>query len=150
MWNQVITKIRKTLLIPSKSGDTMAKQNAIYKCSICGNVVSVIEAHEGILVCCGKEMELLEEKTSEEEGKEKHIPVMEKIEEGIRVRVGSTAHPMEKEHYIGLIQLIKDDNIVIGKRLKPGDEPAADFCCLVSTEGLKARALCNVHGLWKG
>jgi len=126
----------------------MAKQNGIYKCQICGNVVSVIEAKEPNVVCCGQEMTLLEEKTSEQEGKEKHVPIIEKTESGIKVKVGSVAHPMEAEHHIELIQLIKDDNIVIGKRLKPGDKPEAEFCCLVETERLKARALCNVHGLW--
>ncbi|MBW2992256.1 desulfoferrodoxin [Candidatus Woesearchaeota archaeon] len=126
----------------------MAEPNKIYKCSVCGNVVSVLEAHEGELVCCGKPMEMLEEKT-EDEGKEKHVPVMEKTEGGILVKVGSVPHPMEAEHYITLIQLIKDNDVVIGKRLKPGDKPEAEFCCLTSTEGLKARILCNIHGLWK-
>ena len=126
----------------------MAEQNGIYKCEICGNVVSVIEAHDGALVCCGKEMKLLEEKTSEQEGKEKHVPVIEKFESGVRVNVGSILHPMEESHYIEIIQLVKDNDIVIGKRLKPGEEPVAEFC-LANTEGLKARALCNIHGLWK-
>ena len=125
----------------------MAKLNAIYKCQICGNVVSVIEAHEGELVCCGQPMNLLEEKTIEQEGKEKHVPVIEVEGNKVTVKVGSVPHPMEKEHYIELIQLIKDGNIVIGKRLKPGDEPKAEFC-LENTENLKAKELCNVHGLW--
>jgi len=126
----------------------MVKQNGIYKCEICGNVASVIEAYEPELVCCGQPMKLLEEKT-EDEGQEKHVPVIEKTESGVKVKVGSVEHPMEENHYIELIQLIKDGNVVIGKRLKPGDKPEADFCCLVETEGLKARELCNVHGLWK-
>ena len=125
----------------------MAEQNGIYKCEICGNVVSVIEAHPPEIVCCGQPMKLLEEKT-ENEGKEKHVPVVETFEGGIRVKVGSVPHPMENEHYIELIQLIKDSEVVIGKRLKPGDEPAAEFC-LTETKGLTARILCNVHGLWK-
>lgn len=128
----------------------MAEQNAIYKCSVCGNVVSVLEAHAGILSCCNKEMILQEEKTGELEGKEKHIPVIEKTDAGVLVKVGSIPHPMETEHWISLIQLIAEDGtIVIGKRLKPGDEPKAEFCCLASIEGLKARVYCNVHGLWK-
>ena len=40
----------------------MAEKNGIYKCEICGNIVSVIEAKDGELVCCGKPMVLLEEK----------------------------------------------------------------------------------------
>jgi len=126
----------------------MAKQNAIYRCDTCGNVASVIEAHDGALACHGKNMALLEEKTSAQEGKEKHVPVIESFDGGIRVKVGSISHPMEASHYIELIQLVKGDDTIIGKRLKPGEKPVAEFC-IVNTEGLKARALCNVHGLWK-
>ena len=125
----------------------MAKQNAIYKCDICGNVVSVLEAHAGELVCCGQPMNLLEEKTAEQEGKEKHVPVVESFEGGIRVKVGSIPHPMEEKHYIELIQLIKGDDVIVGKRLKPGDEPVAEFC-IANAGGLKARILCNIHGVW--
>ena len=125
----------------------MAKQNAIYKCDICGNVVSVLEAHAGELVCCGQPMNLLEEKTAEQEGKEKHVPIVESFEKGIRVRVGSVPHPMEEKHYIELIQLIKGDEVVAGKRLNFDDEPVAEFCNL-NIKGLKARILCNIHGVW--
>lgn len=126
----------------------MAKQDGIYKCSVCGNVVSVIEAHEGDLVCCGKEMILQEPKGKEEEGKEKHVPIIEQTEKGITVKVGSVPHPMQEEHYISLIQLIDDKGVVMGKRLTPQDKPEAEFCCLTKKEGLKARIFCNVHGLW--
>ena len=125
----------------------MAKQNAIYKCEICGNIVSVLEAHAGELVCCGQPMNLLEEKTAEQEGKEKHVPVVESVEGGIRVRVGSIPHPMEEKHYIELIQLIKGNDVVAGKRLNPDDEPVAEFCN-INAEGLKARIFCNIHGVW--
>lgn len=126
----------------------MTKSNEIYKCGICGNVVSVLEASGGELVCCGKPMALQEEKTAEQEGQEKHVPVIEKTDKGVRVKVGSIPHPMEEKHYIELIQLLKDGEIIIEKRLKPGDEPVAEFC-LTDAEGLKARELCNIHGLWK-
>ncbi len=127
----------------------MAKENGLYKCSICGNVVSVIEAHAGTLVCCGKEMLLMEEKSAAMEGKEKHVPVIEPFEGGVKVKVGSIPHPMEEKHYIELIQLIKDDEIVIGKRLKPGEKPEAVFCGITYSKDLKARELCNIHGLWR-
>jgi superoxide reductase len=54
---------------------------------------------------------------------------------------------MEENHYIELIQVIKEGNIIIGKRLKPGDKPEAEFC-IPKTDGLKARILCNIHSLW--
>ena len=127
----------------------MAELNKLYKCKICGNLVSVIEAGKGELVCCGQPMDALEEKTIEQEGNEKHVPVLEAIKEGIRVKVGSVPHPMEDDHYIEVIQLVKNGRVILEKRLNPGDEPVADFCCLASAEGLKAKILCNRHGLWK-
>ena len=128
----------------------MVELNGIYKCEVCGNTVSVLEASDGDIpvVCCGQEMAKLEAKGAEEEGKEKHVPVIEKTDAGVRVKVGSNPHPMEEKHFIELIQLMNGDDVVIGKRLKPGEEPVAEFC-LADTEGLKARILCNIHGLWR-
>lgn len=125
----------------------MVKVDGIYKCELCGNVVSVIDAKDPSIVCCGQEMTLMEEKT-DDEGMEKHVPVIEKIDKGVKVKIGSVPHPMEEDHYISLVQLIKDGEVIIGKRLKPGDKPEADFCCVTETEGLKARIYCNLHGLW--
>ena len=126
----------------------MAKQDGIYKCEICGNIVSVIEAHEGQLVCCGQEMKLLEEKTTKQEGKEKHVPVIEIDGKKIKIKVGSVQHPMEKNHYIALIEALRGGKVVAAARLNPGEKPEAEFC-LESTEGVTARELCNIHGLWK-
>jgi superoxide reductase len=125
----------------------MTEVGQMYKCEICGNLVSVIENGVGELVCCGQPMNLLEEHTEGQEGKEKHVPVIETTEGGINVKVGSVPHPMEENHYIELIQVIKEGNIIIGKRLKPGDKPEAEFC-IPKTDGLKARILCNIHSLW--
>jgi len=125
----------------------MTKLNELYKCEICGNVVSIIEAADGELVCCGKPMKLLEEQTAEQEGKEKHVPVIEIDGNKVKVKVGSVEHPMEEKHHIELIQLVKGGNVLIGKRLKPGEKPEAEFC-VEDTEGLTARELCNLHGLW--
>ena len=125
----------------------MTKENELYKCEICGNVVSVLEQAPGELVCCGKPMNLIEEKT-QDEGKEKHVPVIETIEGGIKVKIGSVAHPMTKEHHIKLIQIIKNEKVLFGKRLNPEDVPEVEFLG-VSPDGITARAFCNVHGLWK-
>ena len=125
----------------------MTESNQIYKCEICGNVVSIIETGTGTLVCCGQDMNLLEEKTVEQEGKEKHVPIIEATDTGVRVKVGSVPHPMEEGHYIELIQLVKGGNVIAEKRLKPGAEPAGEFS-VPDTDGLIARELCNLHGLW--
>ncbi len=125
----------------------MAKKDGIYKCEVCGNVVEVIEAHEGTLVCCGKDMILQEAKT-EDEGTEKHKPVVEIDGNKINVKVGSTPHPMDDKHFIELIEIMGGDEVIASKRLYPGDKPEVLFE-LENPEGVKARAYCNVHGLWQ-
>ena len=123
----------------------MTEQKQVYKCNICGNIVEVLHAAGGELVCCGQAMELLEEKT-EDTGMEKHVPVVEKTETGVKVKVGSVPHPMEEKHYIEWIEVIADD-AVYRKFLKPEDAPEAEF--EVSAENITAREYCNLHGLWK-
>ncbi len=90
-------------------------------------------------------MELLKEKT-EDEGNEKHVPVVEKTGKGIKVKVSSVPHPMEEMHYIEWIELIADDR-VYRKFLKPTDKPEAEF--EIKAENIEAREYCNIHGLWK-
>lgn len=123
----------------------MTKLHEIYKCNICGNIVEVLHAGMGELVCCGQPMELVKEKI-EDEGLEKHVPVIEETDSGIIVEVGSVAHPMEENHYIKWIEVIADGE-VYRKFLKPGDEPKAEF--EIEAENIITRAYCNIHGLWK-
>ena len=123
----------------------MAELKQIYRCNICGNIVEVLHAGVGQLVCCGQPMELLKEKT-EDIGLEKHVPVIEKTESGVKVKVGSTPHPMEEKHYIEWIEIIADGR-VYRKFLKPGMKPEAEFD--VKAEKIEAREYCNIHGLWK-
>ncbi len=124
----------------------MTELKQVYKCSICGNIVEVLHTGAGELVCCGQPMDLEEAKT-EDEGQEKHVPVIEKTEKGIKVKIGSVAHPMEDAHFIEWIELVCGDNIR-RKVLKSGDAPEAEFCVCNPTEYF-VRAYCNVHGLWK-
>lgn len=123
----------------------MVEKSEIYKCGKCGNIVEVIHEDAGDLACCGQPMELLEEKTKDE-GMEKHVPVIEKTENGFRVKVGSVPHPMEENHFIEWIQVIAGGKSY-RKFLKPGDKPEAEFC--IKAEKVEAREYCNVHGLWK-
>jgi len=118
----------------------------VYKCNVCGNVVEVLNGGAGELVCCGQPMALLEPKAADT-GKEKHVPVIERTDEGIKVKVGSVPHPMEEKHYIQWIELIADEG-VYRRFLKPGEAPEAVF--KVQAKGVFAREFCNVHGLWKG
>lgn len=123
----------------------MTKLEQIYKCNVCGNIVEVLHAGAGELVCCGQPMELMEEK-KEDVGQEKHLPVIEKMENKVKVKVGSIPHPMEERHYIEWIELIAHGK-AYRQFLKPGEIPEATF--EVEAEKITARDYCNIHGLWK-
>ena len=123
----------------------MTEQKQIYRCNVCGNIVDVLHAGKGRLVCCGQPMELLKEK-SEDVGLEKHVPVIEKTETGVKVKVGSIPHPMEEKHYIEWVEVIADGK-VYREFLKPGDKPEAEF--ETKAEKIEAREYCTIHGLWK-
>lgn len=118
----------------------------IYKCEICGNIVEMLHEGAGELVCCGEPMKLYEENTTDA-AVEKHVPVSEPAEHGIKVMVGSVAHPMTEEHYIEWIEVVAGDK-AYREFLKPGDAPEATFC--LEAEGVTLREYCNLHGLWKG
>jgi len=122
----------------------MTKIKEVYRCNICGNIVEVLNAGVGELVCCDEKMELLTGKSTDI-GLEKHVPVIEKSENGYVVKVGSITHPMENAHYIQWIELIADGT-TLRKELKPTDEPKAEFC--TSAKDVSARIYCNIHGLW--
>ena len=96
-------------------------------------------------MCCGQPMKLLKEQT-EEQGKEKHMPVVERIEKGVRVKVGSIPHPMEEKHYIEWIEVVSSDRIM-SRFLKPGDTPEAKF--EIDEAIVEVREYCTIHGLWK-
>ena len=113
----------------------MTQQRQVYLCEKCGNVVEVLRAGAGTLVCCGQPMELMKEKT-EDVGEEKHVPVIEKTETGVRVKVGSVPHPMEEKHYIEWIEVIVDGKFC-RKFLKPGDKPEVEF--EITSEKIEAR-----------
>jgi superoxide reductase len=123
----------------------MTKQSEIYKCAVCGNIIEVVHMGAGDLVCCGQSMKLLSENTTEA-SHEKHVPVIEKMPNGVKVKVGSAAHPMEEKHYIEWIEMIADGK-VCRQFLKPGQAPEAVF--LSQDAAATARAYCNLHALWK-
>lgn len=122
----------------------MAQALEIYKCEMCGNIVEVFHPGGGQLVCCGEPMALQKENTVDA-AKEKHVPVIERGEGTITVKVGSVPHPMESAHYIEWIELIADGKIYRAQ-LQPGQAPEATF--QVTAADVKAREYCNLHGHW--
>jgi len=125
----------------------MTRRTEIYKCDICGNIVEVLHAGPGELVCCGKPMRLCVANTVDA-SREKHVPVVEKTAGGVKVSVGSIPHPMEEKHYIEWIA-VHTDGKVLRQFLKPGEAPAAQFEALQSAGQSAAFEYCNLHGLWK-
>jgi len=118
----------------------MTERLQIYKCEICGNIVEVLHEGVGELVCCGQPMKLFVENTVDA-AREKHVPVVEKTDGGVKVKVGSV------QHYIEWIEVIADGK-AYQQFLKPGDAPEATFD--IAAEEVTAREYCNIHGLWKG
>ena len=124
----------------------MVKRSQVYKCEVCGNIVEALHGGEGELVCCGQPMALLTENTVDA-AREKHVPVVEKIAGGFRVKVGAVAHPMEEKHYIEWIE-IQAGETLCRQYLQPGDQPEAVF--QLDADRVTAREYCNLHKLWQG
>lgn len=122
----------------------MTQKREIYRCSICGNMIEVTNAGVGTLVCCEKPMVRLDGNEADASF-EKHVPVVEKMSGGYRVRVGSLSHPMTEGHYIQWIELMTKKK-VLRHELTPDDMPEATF--LTDEEMVCARAYCNLNGLW--
>jgi len=124
----------------------MAERLEVYKCEVCGNIVEVLHGGDGELVCCGQPMNRVVENTVDA-AKEKHVPVVGKIEGGVKVKVGDVAHPMEEKHYIEWVEIIADGKSY-RQFLNPGEAPEATFN--IEADQITAREYCNIHGLWKG
>ncbi len=124
----------------------MPEQLEVYKCPVCGNIVEVLHAAAGTLACCGQDMALLSENTTDA-ATEKHVPVVEVSGNTVKVQVGSVPHPMQDEHYIEWIELIADGKSYT-QFLKPGEDPAATFE-VAGASNLSVREYCNLHGHWQ-
>ena len=126
----------------------MLKRKSVFKCAICGNIVEVLHAGGGTLVCCGQHMDYLEEATADT-SMEKHVPFIQKTHKGYLVRIGEQQnHPMLDAHYIVWIELMTD-RATYRKFLQPGDQPEALFVPGDDEVVTGAREYCNIHGLWK-
>lgn len=120
------------------------KNTVFYRCPICGNIIGLIEGDINHMRCCGKEMELMVA-NSVDASQEKHVPVYEKVEDEIVVKVGEIEHPMEKDHYIVWIAQVSD-NQTTRIRLYPEQDTTVRFKYIPKSI---IYAYCNKHGLWK-
>lgn len=122
-------------------------EKKFYLCTVCGNVV-VKAVDSGMdLSCCGSEMKELVPDSTDGSG-EKHVPYVEtRGSHTVSVKVGSSAHPMTKDHYIMFIYLETEHGGQICY-LKP-DEPAEAVFFFCDDKPVAVYAYCNIHGLWK-
>lgn len=125
-----------------------------YLCSICNNLIEMIEDSSNNPSCCGKQMKEL--RTHSTDGAlEKHVPVYkvtagdatESLIKEVHVTVGELPHPSEDFHYIKWIILETTDGIY-RKHLQPGDPPSAIFYIRMGEHVKNVYSYCNLHGLW--
>jgi len=111
----------------------MTQFKQIYKCPVCGNIVEILDAGNGQLICCGQPMQLMEAHT-QDTGAEKHVPVVEDLpatacqdKDGVKIKIGAVEHPMTPEHHIEWIEINTGDGKAGKKFLNPGDKPELIF-----------------------
>jgi superoxide reductase len=124
----------------------MIKKKSLYFCKKCHNIVESLWNGKPPLMCCGEAMEELSANTVDA-AVEKHVPVIERNGNTVKVSVGSVAHPMTKEHYILCIEVLAGDK-VYRHDFKELDEKAEAVFTIEET-AIVARAFCNLHGLWQ-
>lgn len=125
----------------------MKDSKKFFMCSICGNLIEMVESKGPKVVCCGKPMNELVANTTEA-SVEKHIPVVNVDGNKVNVQVGSTLHPKTQEHHINWIYLVTTEGVQ-RKHLEIESDPIAEFALIEGEKVLEAYAYCNLHGLWK-
>jgi superoxide reductase len=123
----------------------MTERSSIFKCIQCGDMLEVVREGPGGFTCCDQPMQLLEEHATDT-SHEKHVPVITRVPGGVKVVVGSVVHPMEEQHHIEWIELFAGEQVQ-RQFLRPGQAPQAFFA--TTAQHVKARELCNLHGLWR-
>ena len=115
-----------------------------YKCSECDSIVTFVKNSGVDMTCNGSAMVEIIPGTTDA-AVEKHVPVYEKVEDELVVKVGAVEHPMEKEHYIMWIAQVTE-NRTIRVKLYPEQATETRFPYI---KGATIYAYCNKHGLWK-
>ena len=101
---------------------------------------------EQIQCCEGEGLEPIRA-NSVDASTEKHVPVVTVAESIVKVKVGSTEHPMTAAHHISWIYMQTEKG---GQRrvLTIDDKPEASFALVDGDKPIAVYAYCNLHGLW--
>ena len=121
----------------------MKNELIIKKCPKCGALIKVIkdcDCQECGVTCCNEPLKELVPDTVDA-AIEKHIPVIERVDDILKVRID---HVMEKDHYIEWIAFVSHQTEIF-QYLKPGEIASATFSY---EKGAKIYAYCNKHELW--
>lgn len=125
----------------------MNNEKVFLLCKHCGNLAGMVHYKGVPMICCGEPMAKLVANTSDG-ATEKHVPVVERNEAEVTIKIGSVNHPMLEEHFINWIYLETKKGSQC-KKLKAGDEPMAKFMLEEGDIPVAAYEYCNLHGLWK-
>lgn len=115
-----------------------------FKCRECGSLAMEIVSGEHD---SAKVFQELKANTTDASG-EKHVPVVEKKDGAILVKVGELEHPMLEEHHIMWIYLETEHGGML-RKLSAGEKPEAEFPISANDKPVAAYEYCNLHGLWK-
>ena len=122
----------------------MTQLTELYKCKVCENVVEIIHAGIGTLVCCDESMNLLQEHTPQKDNA--HFAHIENIDEMTKKVYFN--HPMTEEHHLEMIEVISNDKKYIKRKFLNHEEtPELIFKCNCK-EGFYVRLYCNLDGVW--
>lgn len=119
----------------------------LYRCSICGNLICMIEDSGVVPECCGEEMLRITANTEDADA-EKHVPVVMRKGVNVQILVGGLPHPMTPKHHISFILLLTSGGVYM-RRLTPTDAAEAVFNIRLDEDVISVYAWCNIHGLWK-
>lgn len=119
----------------------------LYRCPICGNIITFLGSKKEAVVCCGRPMEKMVPNTVDGV-EEKHVPVISVTgDKELSVQIGAVLHPMIPEHYIEWILCVTDQGVHI-RYLEPHTEPTAVLHLARDESARSIYAYCNIHGLW--
>ena len=116
-----------------------------YRCNICGNVIEVTHKGASSLVCCGEEMELLNEiEASMDDAHFAHVEVIDELNKKVTFN-----HPQTPEHHIEYIEVYSTNKKYLKrKHLMPNETAELTFQCYCNEEFI-VRVYCNIHGVLK-
>lgn len=103
----------------------MKKNVKFYKCSVCRNVIGLIDGDPTKLKCCGEPMCQMKPNDVVTD-EDRDIPVCKRDGDKLIVNVGKIDHQMTQDDYIMWIAEVTD-NQTTRIRLNPGELPEAVF-----------------------